>query len=98
MRPVKRADRRADLSGMTVLSPASGTSAVLRAVHPVRPDPVTYRITPMTRRPGEPAGFLVEQADGDLAVEDWDDVERSRVLMTAFQVRELVRRVTATGR
>lgn len=83
---------------MTVLSPASGTSAVLRAAHPLRGYPVTYRITPMLRRPGEPAGFVVEQADGDLADDAWETAERSREVMTTVQVRELVHRITTTGR
>ncbi|MDO8106064.1 hypothetical protein Q6348_02505 [Isoptericola sp. b441] len=75
--------------------PSRGTSAYLHGAHPLRGHPVTYRITPMERQPGSPAGFLVEEAAGDLGVEDaWESTERSRLLMTAGQVRELVQRVT----
>lgn len=74
---------------------ASGTSAVLRGAHPLRGYPVTYRITPLVRQPGVPAGFMVEEADGDLSEDAWETAERSRVLMTSGQVRDLVKRVTA---
>ena len=74
---------------------ASGTSAVLRGAHPLRGYPVTYRITPLLRQPGMPAGFMVEEADGDLSEDAWEAAERSRVLMTPRQVRDLVQRVTA---
>lgn len=73
----------------------ANSSAMLRGSHPLRGYPVTYRITPLTRQPGVPAGFMVEEADGDLTHESFDDTGAHRVLMTAGQVRELVQRVTA---
>ncbi|MCV2392720.1 hypothetical protein OEB99_00210 [Actinotalea sp. M2MS4P-6] len=72
----------------------STTSAVLHGTHPLRGYPVTYRLTPLVRQPGMPAGFMVEEADGDLSEDAWETAEISRVLMTPVQVRELVARVT----
>ncbi len=77
------------------MATTTATSAMLRGADPMHGSPVTYRITPLTRQPGVPAGFMVEQADGDLTAESWDDAAVHRVLMTAGQVRELVQRVTA---
>lgn len=75
--------------------PVSGSSAVLHGAHPLRGYPVTYRITPLVRQAGVAAAFLVEEADGDLTSDAaWETAERSQVLMTAGQVRELVQRVS----
>jgi hypothetical protein len=83
------------MPALTTSRPTSGTSAVLRGAHPLRGYPVTYRITPLVRRPGVAAGFLVEEADGDLGSDEaWELAERSQQVMTAAQVRELVQRVT----
>jgi hypothetical protein len=76
--------------------PASRTSAVLHGAHPLRGYPVTYKITPATKQPGMPAMFLVEEADGLLETDEaWQAAERSLVVMTTGQVRDLVARVKA---
>lgn len=83
------------MSALMTPRPTSGTSAVLRGAHPLRGYPVTYRITPLVRRPGVAASFLVEEADGELASDEaWESAERSQQLMTAGQVRELVQRIS----
>lgn len=77
--------------------PASRTSAVLHGVHPLRGYPVTYRIMPAKKQPGMPAMFLVEEADGTLESDEaWQAAERSLVVMTTLQVRDLVARVRGT--
>ncbi|HMO11641.1 MAG TPA: hypothetical protein PKB06_09105 [Actinotalea sp.] len=68
-------------------------SAVLHGADPLHGHPVTYRITPLERQPGAPAGFLVEQAAGEAPV--WDEITSLRTWMTAGQVRDLVQRVAA---
>jgi hypothetical protein len=82
------------MSDLMMNRPASGTSAYLHGSHAMRGYPVTYRITPLVRQPGVPAGFLVEEADGDLSTDEaWESAERSHLLMTSRQVQELVQRV-----
>ncbi len=83
------------MSALLTPRPVSGSSAVLHGAHPLRGYPVTYRITPLVRQAGVAAGFLVEEADGDLGSDEaWETAERSQQLMTAGQVRELVERVS----
>ena len=79
------------------LAPGAHTtlSAVVHGTHPLRGYPVTWRLTPL---PGHNHGgyeFVVESADGHIDDDRvWELAEKDRVVLTATQASELVRRVT----
>ena len=74
---------------------ARATSAVFHGLHPLRGYPVTWHLTPLSRREHRVADFLVERADGHIEDPDvWDLAEKDVVVMDAHEMGELVRRAS----